>query len=128
MYPREPVGARWRIASRPSFCSRTKAIFPDVGAQDVKLLSLFVQLESAAEAEDAERGMREMAGVEDVETFFPRRVFVYDDWFSERLKVESSRRRSESGELRPGPRDVRPEPHSGTPFGGIETTGPRGSD
>lgn len=85
--------SRRQMADRfPSFILlEDQSDLPDVGAQDVKLLSLFAQLESAAEAEDAERGMREMAGVEDVETFFPRRVFVYDDWFSERLKVESSR-------------------------------------
>jgi DNA-binding Lrp family transcriptional regulator len=67
---------------------------PDLGAQHVNLVSLFVQLSSAAEAEDAERGLREVAGVDAVETYFPRRVYVYDDWFSDRLKVESARARA----------------------------------
>jgi DNA-binding Lrp family transcriptional regulator len=59
---------------------------PDVGSKSVRLLSLFLQLSSAGEVEDADRAIREVDGVVEVETYFPRRVYVYDDWFGERLE------------------------------------------
>jgi DNA-binding Lrp family transcriptional regulator len=92
--PAQPILAR--IEDRfPSFILlEDQSGLPEVGAHHVSLLSLFVQLASAAEAEDAERAMREMAGVLGVETYFPRRIYVYDDWFSERLRVESGRSRT----------------------------------
>jgi DNA-binding Lrp family transcriptional regulator len=63
---------------------------PELGPQSIKLLSLFVQFSSPGEVEDAEREMRQMAGVVDVEAYFPRRVYVYDDWFAERLRSQTS--------------------------------------
>ncbi|MFZ0891424.1 MAG: Lrp/AsnC family transcriptional regulator [Thermoplasmata archaeon] len=58
---------------------------PDTGSKAVRLLSLFVQLSSAGEVEDADRVIREVDGVMDVETYFPRRLYVYTGWFGERL-------------------------------------------
>ena len=59
---------------------------PDTGSKTVRLLSLFLQLSSAGEVEDADRVIREVDGVVDVETYFPRRIYVYADWFAERLE------------------------------------------
>jgi DNA-binding Lrp family transcriptional regulator len=61
---------------------------PDTGSKVVRLLSLFLQLSSAGEVEDADRVIREVDGVVDVETYFPRQVHVYDDWFAERLESQ----------------------------------------
>jgi DNA-binding Lrp family transcriptional regulator len=59
---------------------------PDTGSKAVRLLSLFLQLSSAGEVEDADRVIREVDGVVDVETYFPRGIYVYEDWFAERLE------------------------------------------
>ena len=59
---------------------------PDVGPRTARLLALFLQTTSAGEVEDADRVIREVGGVEDVEMYFPRRTYVYDDWFVERLE------------------------------------------
>jgi DNA-binding Lrp family transcriptional regulator len=59
---------------------------PDTGSKTARLLSLFLQLSSTGEVEDADRVIREVEGVVDVETYFPRRIYVYRDWFAERLE------------------------------------------
>jgi DNA-binding Lrp family transcriptional regulator len=59
---------------------------PDLGPKAPRLLSLFLQTTSAGEVEDADRVIREVRGVEGVEMYFPRRTYVYDDWFAERLE------------------------------------------
>jgi DNA-binding Lrp family transcriptional regulator len=89
--PAQPVLDRMEEVFPSFILLEDQSDLPDLGARHVNLLSLFVQLSSAAEVEDAERRMREVAGVDAVETYFPRQVYVYDDWFSERLKVESER-------------------------------------
>jgi DNA-binding Lrp family transcriptional regulator len=59
---------------------------PDLGPERVNLLSLFLQLSSAGEIEDAEHAIRGVKGVVNVESFFLRRIYVYDDWLAERLE------------------------------------------
>jgi DNA-binding Lrp family transcriptional regulator len=62
---------------------------PDIGSRIVRLLSLFLQMSSTGEVEDADRLIREVDGVVDVETYFPRRTYVYEDWFVERLEKQT---------------------------------------
>jgi len=62
---------------------------PDVGSRSVSLLSLFLQMSSTGEVEDADRLIREVDGVVEVETYFPRRTYVYEDWFVERLEKQT---------------------------------------
>jgi len=59
---------------------------PDTGSAKVRLLQLFLQTSSAGEVEDADRVIREVDSVVGVETYFPRRTYVYEDWFAERLE------------------------------------------
>jgi hypothetical protein len=62
---------------------------PDVGSRSVSLLSLFLQMSSTGEVEDADRLIREVDGVVEVETYFPRRTYVYEDWSVERLEKQT---------------------------------------
>jgi len=62
---------------------------PDTGSKIVPLLSLFLQMSSTGEVEDADRLIREVDGVVDVESYFPRRSFVYEDWFVDRLEKQT---------------------------------------
>lgn len=59
---------------------------PDAGPKAVRLLSVFLQLTSPGEVEDSDRLIRENEGVEEVEAYFPRRIYVYEDWSSEQLE------------------------------------------
>lgn len=58
----------------------------EVSPEPPKLLSVFLQLSSVGEVEDVERKVRAIAGVGEVEVFFPRRLHVYDAWFTEHLR------------------------------------------
>jgi DNA-binding Lrp family transcriptional regulator len=62
---------------------------PDLGPRAVRLVAIFLQLNSPGEVEDADRLIRETDGVVEVEAYFPRRVYVYEDWFSEQLQTRT---------------------------------------
>jgi DNA-binding Lrp family transcriptional regulator len=47
------------------------------------LFMLLIQLGSVADAEEAEVAIRDLPGVDGVEVFFPKRLYVFDHWFPE---------------------------------------------
>jgi DNA-binding Lrp family transcriptional regulator len=62
-----------------------QSALPELEGPGIKLLALLLRLESPGEVEDAEREIRRSDEVEAVEVYFPRRIYVYDDWFREHL-------------------------------------------
>jgi DNA-binding Lrp family transcriptional regulator len=50
------------------------------------IVDIGAHLESIGRAEDVQRELRELEGVEEVELLFPRRFYLYRTWFDDRLR------------------------------------------
>ncbi|HEY7588733.1 MAG TPA: AsnC family transcriptional regulator [Thermoplasmata archaeon] len=56
-----------------------------------RVLDVGAHLNSVGDAEDRQREIRGLPGVEDVEILFPRRFYMYPAWFDERIAYELTR-------------------------------------
>jgi DNA-binding Lrp family transcriptional regulator len=52
-----------------------------------QIIALFLQRESVGAVEETEAEVRSIPGVKAVQTYYPRRLFVYDGWFRSRLDM-----------------------------------------